>query len=74
MLDVEEAAGAAPVNDLVEGVRLRTVRIGVERDVFGGEALVVVGGALAAGLLADVLIGWPSVLDGGLRRRGVGGD
>ena len=73
MLDVEEAAGAAPVDDLVEGVGfVGGGGVGVEGDVPGGEPLVVVGGAVAAGLLADVLVGGAAVLDGLQRRRGVG--
>lgn len=66
MLNVEEAAGAATVDDLVEGVGLGGVRGGVERDVLGGEAVVVEGG-LAAGFFADVLIGGAAVFVGWLR-------
>lgn len=35
MLDVQQTAGAAPVDDIVEGVRF--IGDGVEGDVFGGE-------------------------------------
>ena len=55
MADVEEAAGARAVDDLVEGVRLGGGGVGVEGDVNGGEAMGVSGG-VAAGLIADVLI------------------
>lgn len=55
MADVEEAAGARAVDDLVEGVGLRGGGISIEGDVNSREAMVVSRG-LAAGLVADVLI------------------
>lgn len=58
MLDVEEATGAAPVDDFIERVGFVAVGVGVERDVPGGE---VVGGAVAPGFLADVLLCWTPV-------------
>lgn len=66
MLDVQEAAGSAAVDDLVEGVGFGGggCRGGVEGDVFGGEALEVVGGAVAAGFVADVDVGGAAVLEG----------
>lgn len=63
MLNVEQTAGTAPVNDLVERVRLGGVRPGVERNVFGGEG-VLGSGTVAASLVTDVLIGKASVLLG----------
>ena len=67
MLNVKQSAGTAPVDNLVERVRLGGVRSGVERNVFGGEG-VLGGGTVATSLIADVLIGKASVL---LERRGV---
>lgn len=57
MLHVEEGAGAAAVDDFVEGVGFRGVEAGVEGDVLGREVVVVGGGAVPAGLVLDVLIG-----------------
>lgn len=73
MLDIEEAAGSAAVDDLVEGVGLGVLWVGVERDVLGGEALVVVGGAVAASFFADVFVGGSAVFEVGLWRRWGGG-
>ena len=67
VLDVEEATGLGAVDDLVERVGLRRGggRVGIERDVFGREEVVVVGSIDAAGLVADVLVGGAAMLGGG---------
>ena len=67
MLNVKQSAGTAPVDDLVERVRLGGVGSSVKRNVFCGEG-VLGSGTVAASLVADVLIGKASVL---LGRRGV---
>lgn len=61
MLDVEEAAGTAAVDDFVERVGLGGEWIGVEGDIFGGEAVVR---AVAAGFFADCFVGGTSVFLG----------
>lgn len=68
MLDVEEAAGLGAVDNLVEGVGLSGGgRVCVKGDILGGES-VGVGGVVAAGLIADVLVGGAAGLgDYGLR-------
>ncbi len=64
MLDVQQAAGAAPVDDLVEQIGLLGGAAGgdgLEGDVLGGE--VVRSRAVAAGLVLDVLIGGAGALE-----------
>jgi hypothetical protein len=58
VLDIEEAARLGSVDDLVEGVGLCVGdRVSVERDIFGGEVLVLwwVCEVLAAGFVANVV-------------------
>lgn len=55
VLNVQEATGAAAVDDFIERVRLGRCEARVERDVLGGE--VVRRGAVAPGLVPNVLIG-----------------
>ena len=56
VLDVEQAAGFAAVDDFVEGVGLGGAGGSVERDVSGGERIRG-GGAVAASFVADVVFG-----------------
>jgi hypothetical protein len=57
VLDVEKAAGLRAIDDLIEGVGLGGGgRVCVEGDILGREA-VGVGRVVAAGLIADVLVG-----------------
>ena len=69
MLDVEEAAGAAAVDDLVEGVVLAGSGGSVEGDVSGGEGIRG-GGALETCVVADGVLGAAWRLDGCLERSG----
>ncbi|KAF1886981.1 hypothetical protein Lal_00046219 [Lupinus albus] len=65
--DIEEAAGLRAVDDLVKRVGLRGVRVGVERDILGGEEVVV--GVVTASLVANVFVGGAAVFDGEVGRR-----
>lgn len=67
MLDVEEGAGAGPVDDLVEGVGFGRDGV-VEGDVAGREVVRV---GVASGLVADVL-GAVGGAGDGAEARGVG--
>lgn len=69
MLDIQKTTGPAPVDDLIEGVRLRRTLVGVKRDIFSRE---VMRRGVSSCLLANILVGWAAVLDG-LRSRGGGG-
>lgn len=68
VLDVEQAAGFAAVDDFVEGVGLGGAGGSVERDVSGGEGIRG-GGALETCVVADGVLG-SARLDDGLDRCG----
>lgn len=61
MLNIEEAARLGAIDDLVEGVGLGGGCGGVEGNVLSGE-MVPVREVVAAGLVANVLVGGASVL------------
>lgn len=74
MLNVEQTARSAPVNDLVERVPLSRVGAGVEGHILGREiaAIFSAGRTVAAGFVFDILVGGAAVLDGRQWGRAVG--
>ncbi|KAF1859235.1 hypothetical protein Lal_00009819 [Lupinus albus] len=70
MADIKEATGLGAVDDLIKGVGLSGGRICIERNVLGGEKVVVV--VVTASLVADVLVGGAAVFGGERRRSGLG--